>query len=51
MQKPMLRLLVVMLRGKGSLFLGYPGAVLLIQAELAWVISSAGGKPILFLWQ
>lgn len=51
MQKPMLRLLAVTLRGKGSLFLGYPGAVLLIQAELVWVMSSAGGKPVLFLWQ
>lgn len=38
------RLPTVMPRDKGSLFLGYPGAVLLIWAELVWVISSAGGN-------
>lgn len=43
------RLAVVMLRDKSSLSLGYPGAVL-IWVELAWVITSAGGKPVTFLW-
>lgn len=44
------RLPVVMLRDKGSLFLGYPGAVPLLWAELVWAMSNAG-KPVLFLWQ
>lgn len=45
------RLPALMMRDKGSLFLAYPGAVPLIWAELVWVVSSAGGKPVLFPWQ
>lgn len=38
------RISIVMLRDKVSLFLVYPGVVLLIWAELVWVTSSAGGN-------